>query len=471
MAREPSNSCRHAARRLASSHENVKGGASPVSLGSPSVYRATGATGGCGGHRGRHRRLGDSTFDRAVPPGRPSDRRREGRLHRRPPDGPELRSHPRRRLLQAGFRQGAAVRGSAAQRMVEFCAEHDVAHEVCGKVVVAVTADEQPRLAELHRRCVANGVDVELIGAGSASPSSSLTPSASQALHVKVTGIADFSGVMPTLAMQLVDRGRRGLAVDLGRPGRSRTSNELVVETTGGAIAAGPGRQLRRAARRPRSPGCSAGAEAARGMHDRAVPRRVLRARAVAQPPRALADLPGARPAVPVPRRAPHPRRRTGASTPGPNAVLALAREGYSWRVVDRHDLAETLRFSGFRTLAQAQLALRTVGDDPLGEPAALRRRAPPPRARRSRATTSNRHRVGCAPRRCTPTAAWPTTSSSPAATTAVCCTCSTRRHRRRRPRWPSATRSPPSCTRNVEPQASPISSANVCARTRSTSK
>jgi L-2-hydroxyglutarate oxidase len=39
----------------------------------------------------------------------------------------------------------------------------------------------------------------------------------------------------------------------------------------------------------------------------------------------------------------------------GPNAVLALAREGYSWRVVDAHDLAETLAFSGFRRLAAAQ--------------------------------------------------------------------------------------------------------------------
>jgi L-2-hydroxyglutarate oxidase len=37
----------------------------------------------------------------------------------------------------------------------------------------------------------------------------------------------------------------------------------------------------------------------------------------------------------------------------GPNAVLGLAREGYSWRAVDRHDLAETLRFSGFQRLAR----------------------------------------------------------------------------------------------------------------------
>ena len=78
--------------------------------------------------------------------------------------------------------------------MVEFCAEHGVAHEVCGKVVVAVTPDEQPRLAELHRRCVANGVDVELIGPERLAE---FEPHAAgvAALHVKVTGIADFPGV------------------------------------------------------------------------------------------------------------------------------------------------------------------------------------------------------------------------------------------------------------------------------------
>ncbi len=36
----------------------------------------------------------------------------------------------------------------------------------------------------------------------------------------------------------------------------------------------------------------------------------------------------------------------------GPNAVLALAREGYSWRAVDVADLRETIGFSGFRKLA-----------------------------------------------------------------------------------------------------------------------
>ena len=37
----------------------------------------------------------------------------------------------------------------------------------------------------------------------------------------------------------------------------------------------------------------------------------------------------------------------------GPNAVLALSREGYTWRDVRARDVLDTLRFPGFRTLAR----------------------------------------------------------------------------------------------------------------------
>ena len=42
--------------------------------------------------------------------------------------------------------------------MVEFCSEHGIAHEVCGKVIVATHAEELPRLEELRRRGEANGL-------------------------------------------------------------------------------------------------------------------------------------------------------------------------------------------------------------------------------------------------------------------------------------------------------------------------
>src|SRR5262245_3201870 len=47
---------------------------------------------------------------------------------------------------------------AGATRMVEFCREHSIQHEICGKVVVATDESERPGLAELMRRGTANGV-------------------------------------------------------------------------------------------------------------------------------------------------------------------------------------------------------------------------------------------------------------------------------------------------------------------------
>src|ERR1700736_7000484 len=48
------------------------------------------------------------------------------------------------------------VEGAAA--MVEFCREHNLPHEVCGKDIVATTEDEIPRLKGLLERGQANGI-------------------------------------------------------------------------------------------------------------------------------------------------------------------------------------------------------------------------------------------------------------------------------------------------------------------------
>ena len=237
------------------------------------------------------------------------------------------------------------------QRMVEFCAEHGVDHEVCGKVVVAVSDDERPRLAELHRRCLANGVDVELIGPERLAE---LEPHAAgvEALHVKVTGIADFPGVCRVLARRIEEHGgelRLGTAVN----GVAEDAGGLVVETVAGALRTRrvvncAGLHADRIAR------LFGGEDAARGMmivpfrgeYFELAPSRSHLVRSLIYP-------------VPDPQfpfLGVHLTRGVnGRIHAGPNAVLALAREGYSWRIVDRRDLAETLRFGGFRALARAQ--------------------------------------------------------------------------------------------------------------------
>jgi 2-hydroxyglutarate dehydrogenase len=84
--------------------------------------------------------------------------------------------------------------------LYEFCDEHGVAYERCGKVIVALDASELPALDELERRGHANGVPglARLDAAGLRE----VEPHAAgiAALHSPNTGIVDFPGVVAALA-------------------------------------------------------------------------------------------------------------------------------------------------------------------------------------------------------------------------------------------------------------------------------
>lgn len=235
------------------------------------------------------------------------------------------------------------------ERMVEFCREHDIAHEVCGKVVVAVTDDELDRLAALNERCVANGVPVELIGPERLRE---LEPHASgvAALHVKVTGIADYGAVSRAMATQIEAAGGR---VMLESPvvGAHPDGASLVVETERAELRADlvvncAGLHADRVARLIGGDKAAGGLMIVpfRGEYFELAPSRSHLVNALIYP-------------VPDPQfpfLGVHLTRGVnGRIHAGPNAVLALAREGYSWRDIDRTDLAETLRFDGFRRLAR----------------------------------------------------------------------------------------------------------------------
>src|SRR3954454_2951089 len=120
--------------------------------------------------------------------------------------------------------------------MVEYCREHDIAHAVCGKVVVALDDRERRELAELERRCGLNGVRTEMLGRDQLRE---LEPHVDgvAALHVLDTGIVDYSHVCDALAAEIVSAGatiRLDCAVEWGR----ETPVGLVVETTTGPIEA-----------------------------------------------------------------------------------------------------------------------------------------------------------------------------------------------------------------------------------------
>lgn len=128
-----------------------------------------------------------------------------------------------------------AVRG--IREMVAFCREHGVPHEICGKLVVAVTPDELPRLHALHDRGTRNGLaGLELLGAEAMRE---IEPHAAgvAALRVPEEGIVDYPRVCAVLAERVHGAGgrvRTGAEVQ----GFRRARGERVVETTAGAFAA-----------------------------------------------------------------------------------------------------------------------------------------------------------------------------------------------------------------------------------------
>ena len=231
-----------------------------------------------------------------------------------------------------------AVRGG--DRMVDFCAEHGIAHDRCGKLVVATTDAQRPRLDALAERARANGVAV-----------TSLTPDAARehephvacvaALHVAATGRADFAGVAHALAERIIAEGgevRTGTTAGRARP----TPGGWKVETTSGSVHARflvgcAGLHADRVARRS---GASSDVRilAFRGEYLDVIGRSADLVHGLVYP-------------VPDPR---FPflgvhltRGLDGHVHAGPNAVLALAREGYRWSDVSLRDLASTLTWPG----------------------------------------------------------------------------------------------------------------------------
>jgi (S)-2-hydroxyglutarate dehydrogenase len=116
------------------------------------------------------------------------------------------------------------------RRLYEFCDEHGVAYERCGKVIVALDRSELDRLDELEARGRANGVPgLKRIGAAEIRE---LEPHATgiDGLHSPQTGIVDFAGVARALAAQLEAEGAviaTGAAVGAvdRRNGRTRISH------------------------------------------------------------------------------------------------------------------------------------------------------------------------------------------------------------------------------------------------------
>ncbi|MEJ2861654.1 L-2-hydroxyglutarate oxidase [Actinomycetospora flava] len=239
-----------------------------------------------------------------------------------------------------------AVAGCAETK--EFCAEHDLPFEECGKVVAATDADELPRMAELVRRGRANGVEVhELDEAGVREREPAVAAIAG--LWVPSTGICDYGAITRRLADLAVGR---GAVLHTGRAVRSvaRRRGDVVVRTDRGDLLAGQVVVCAglRSDEIARASGFDPGV--------RIVPFRGEYSDLVGPIGESVRGLVYPVPDPAFPFLGVHATRGVDGSVHvGPNAVLALAREGYDWRTLRVRELAGTLTDPGFLTLAGRQ--------------------------------------------------------------------------------------------------------------------
>ncbi|MEV4455007.1 L-2-hydroxyglutarate oxidase [Microbispora sp. NPDC049633] len=246
---------------------------------------------------------------------------------------------------QPGSLKATLCREGAAM-LREYCAEHGLPYDEVGKLVVASTRAELPGLRRIAERARENGVpgiaELDAIGLREVEPYAVGVA----AIHSPHTAITDFSAVARRLAADVAEAGG---SVRLSRPVRA------IRQTTDGvAVAAGPERLTFDRLISCAGLGSDRVADLAGAGGDvRIVPFRGEYYR-LAGSARDLVS--GLIYPVPDPR---YPflgvhltRRIDGEVLVGPNAVPALALEGYSWRRASARDLRGILSWPGTRRMA-----------------------------------------------------------------------------------------------------------------------
>ncbi len=234
-----------------------------------------------------------------------------------------------------------------ARRLKEFCAARDLPYREIGKVVVARSAAEVPRLRDIEARATGNGVPglrwlgpAELAG---------IEPHVRgvAALHSPSTAITDYRAIARAMAGDLEAAGGR-LRLGQRVTGIGRDGARAVVRTAVGAVTVDrlvicAGLQSDRVAALA-GDGSAPAIVPFRGEYYRLVPDRAHLISGLVYP---VPD-----PAYPF-LGVHFTPRVDGTVDIGPNAVLATAREGYRRRDVNLADLRDVLGWPGFRRLAR----------------------------------------------------------------------------------------------------------------------
>ena len=229
----------------------------------------------------------------------------------------------------------------------EYCQDKSIAFEEAGKLVIASNASEVSTLDNIESRARTN--QVPGLRRVSGAEIREIEPNAIgvAALHSPHTAITDYRAVTRALAADIQTAGG---VIKLGATVTSIAPSNGLVRVTAGGEAHTFDRLIICAGLQADSVAQLAGDDASpaivpfRGEYYRLVDERADLVRGLIYP-------------VPDPS---YPflgvhftRRIDGTVEIGPNAVLALAREGYTWGSVSSRELARTLAWPGFRALAK----------------------------------------------------------------------------------------------------------------------
>ena len=236
---------------------------------------------------------------------------------------------------------------TGARMLTEFCDDHGILYEKCGKVIVAVDDSEVPALEELYRRGVANGVaGLRRIGPEELRE---LEPYARgvAALHSPDTGIVDYTQVAKAYASDFEESGGQvylGTALVSIKP----LPDGMELITSGGSLR---GKHLINCA------GLYADVVSEMMSPDRDVRIIPFRGDYYTLSPRAEGLVRGLIYPVPDPSfpflGVHFTKTVRGYTEAGPNAVLAFAREGYTIGKVNGGELLRILSFPGFWLLTR----------------------------------------------------------------------------------------------------------------------
>ncbi|MDJ0677805.1 MAG: L-2-hydroxyglutarate oxidase [Calothrix sp. MO_167.B42] len=229
--------------------------------------------------------------------------------------------------------------------MVEFCQEHGIDYEVCGKVIVATTEQELPRLENLFKRGLENGIEVKRI---SPEEVKEIEPHVRCVGGIQVfsTGIADYKQVCLKYA-QLIEQQGGELRLNTKVEKIIKDGNHQVLETNNGTFATRfvincAGLYSDRMAKLGKVDP-QAKIVPFRGEYYELTPEKRYLVKGLIYP-------------VPNPEfpflGVHFTRMIDGSVHAGPNAVLSLKREGYKKTDFDLRDFAEVMTYPGFWKLA-----------------------------------------------------------------------------------------------------------------------